>query len=131
GQVGAAVDAVVRVGHSRGGSVGGGFVLRHAKGSALDVPLFATISTPWAGHAAAGLGVKHSPVVLDVWRDMAPGSEYLQALFAESLPTETQHHLIFTFSRDRSSFGASADQAVTVASQLDPAAQAEARRIYG
>ncbi|SRR5690606_7011895 len=125
------VERLVVVAHSMGGLVARGFVLRHAKSSALDVPLFVTLSTPWAGHAAAGLGVKHSPVVLDVWRDMAPGSEYLQALFAESLPTETQHHLIFTFSRDRSSFGASDDQAVTVASQLDPAAQAEARRIYG
>src|SRR5690606_40846772 len=62
------VERLVVVAHSMGGLVARGFVLRHAKSSALDVPLFVTISTPWAGHAAAGLGVKHSPVVLDVWR---------------------------------------------------------------
>jgi hypothetical protein len=56
---------------------------------------------------------------------------YLQALFAEQLPIQTEHHLIFTFSRDGSSFGASDDQAVTVASQLDEEAQAEAIRLHG
>lgn len=125
------VDRIMVVAHSMGGLVARGFLLRHSKNTALQVPLFVTMSTPWAGHAAAEFGVRHSPVVIDVWRDMAPGSEYLQALFAEQLPIETEHHLIFTFSRDRSSFGASDDRAVTVASQLSADAQAGASKLYG
>jgi hypothetical protein len=105
--------------------------LRHAKLSRAKIPLFVTLSTPWAGHQAAEMGVKHAPVVLDVWRDMVPGSAYLETLFAEPLPTEMDHHLFFTFSRNSASFGVSSDRTVTVSSQMFPSAQQQASRIYG
>jgi hypothetical protein len=75
--------------------------------------------------------VKYSPIVVDVWRDMAPGSEYLQSLFAVPLPAETKFCLMFSFRRKSASFGESDDQTVTVASQLANGAQREAARIYG
>src|SRR5690606_36018702 len=53
------VDRMMVVAHSMGGLVTRGFLLRHAQNSDLHVPLFVTLSTPWAGHAAAELGVKH------------------------------------------------------------------------
>ena len=97
----------------------------------MKIPLFVTISTPWSGHAAAELGVNYSPAVVQVWRDMAPGSAYLKEIFETPLPAETAHHLVFTFSRKSASFGPSDDQAVTVASQLRREAQKEATRLYG
>lgn len=125
-------DRFLVVAHSMGGLVARGFLLRHAAtADAKRVPLFVSMSTPWAGHAAAEAGVNWSPVVVDVWRDMAPGSAYLRSLFEHSLPQATRHHLMFTHLRKSSSFGASNDQVVTVASQLAPAAQREAQRLYG
>jgi len=123
---------LVVVAHSMGGLVSRAFIQRHARdASPLAIPLFVTISSPFDGHAAAEIGVKRSPAVVRVWNDMAPGSTFLTQLFASPLPAGTAHHLIFTFNRKSASFGASDDQAVTVASQLRAAAQAGATRLYG
>jgi pimeloyl-ACP methyl ester carboxylesterase len=120
------------VAHSMGGLVSRGFILRHQQSrSASDIPLYVTMSTPWGGHKAAESGVKTAPVVVEVWHDMAPGSEYQRSLFAQPLPAEMQHHMLFTFQRKNSSFGESDDQSVTVASQLAVPAQRGAVRVYG
>lgn len=125
-------DRMIVVAHSMGGLVSRGFVLRHAaSGSQTRIPLFVTISTPWDGHRGAELGVRHAPAVVRVWEDMAPGSDYLKSLFARPLPAGTAHHMMFTHQRKQASFGASDDQAVTVASQLAAPAQAGATRLYG
>jgi pimeloyl-ACP methyl ester carboxylesterase len=123
---------LVVVAHSMGGLVSRAFIQRHAGGGgALAIPLFVTISTPWDGHRGAEIGVKRSPAVVRVWEDMAPASPFLTRLFEKPLPPATRHHLVFTFNRKAMSFGASDDQAVTVASQLRPAAQAGAARLHG
>ena len=120
------------VAHSMGGLVSRGFILRHQRTSpGSRIPLYFTISTPWAGHKAAESGVKNAPVVVEVWHDMAPGSQYQQSLFAQPLPQGMVHHMIFTFQRRSSSFGESDDQSVTVASQLATPAQSNAVRVYG
>ena len=125
-------ERIVVVAHSMGGLVARGFLLRHAQNAgAARVPLFISISTPWDGHKAAEIGVKRAPAVVRVWEDMAPGSAYLREIFERPLAAGTNHHLIFTYRRDSSSFGESNDGAVTVASQLRPAAQAGATRVYG
>jgi len=110
------------VAHSMGGLVARGFIQRHA-GNARParIPLFVTIATPWGGHRGAEIGVRTSPVVVPVWYDMAPGSEYQRSLYAAALPADLQHHLLFTYN----------DETVTMASQLLPQAQREAARIYG
>ncbi len=115
-----------------GGLVARGFIQRHAAlGTPGDIQLFITISTPWGGHNAAASGVKHSPIVVRVWEDMAPGSEYLREIFDTPLPAKTVHQLFFTYNRKEASFGPSDDEAVTVASQLRPAAQAGAFALHG
>jgi hypothetical protein len=100
--------------------------------------LYITISTPWAGHKAAEAGVKHAPTVVYVWNDMVPRSPYLTDLFFitrdgasvhRPLPPGIQHHLLFGFKH--SGTGECSDNAVTVASQLDASAQADASRLYG
>jgi pimeloyl-ACP methyl ester carboxylesterase len=126
------VSRVAVVAHSMGGLVSRGYLLRAAENKRpVSVPLYVTISTPWGGHKGAETGVKTAPVVVHVWRDMAPGSEYQKSVFAQSLPAATSHHLLFTYNRKSSSFGESDDQSVTVASQLLAAAQLGAARIYG
>jgi pimeloyl-ACP methyl ester carboxylesterase len=119
------------VAHSMGGLVSRGFIQRHAKANANDIPLFVTISTPWGGAKSAEAGVKRAPIVVHVWRDMAPGSDYQKSLYSQPLPSGLQHHLVFTFNRKTASFGESDDQGVTVASQLLPQAQRDAAKLYG
>ena len=120
------------VGYSMGGLVSRGFIVRHQQSrSATDIPLYVTISTPWGGAKSAESGIKTAPAVVEVWRDMVPGSDYQKSLFALPLPSQMQHHLLFTFQRKTSSFGESDDQGVTVASQLAMPAQANAVRLYG
>jgi pimeloyl-ACP methyl ester carboxylesterase len=126
------VSRLAVVAHSMGGLVSRGYLLRAAENARpASVPLYVTMSTPWGGHKGAESGVKSAPVVVHVWRDMAPGSEYQQAVFARALPAGMSHHLLFTFNRKSTSFGESDDQGVTVASQLAPPAQRGALRLYG
>jgi pimeloyl-ACP methyl ester carboxylesterase len=115
-------ERLALVAHSMGGLVCRGFILRNARSSsALSIPLFLSISAPWNGHAAANVGVRFSPVVVDVWRDMAPGSDYLNGLFSTALPHDTRHYLVFTWN----------DRKVSLASQLSAPAQREALRMFG
>jgi pimeloyl-ACP methyl ester carboxylesterase len=126
------VRRIAVVAHSVGGLVSRGFILRHAVSSSADeIPLFVSMATPWEGHDAATNGVKYSPIVVNMWRDVTPGSDYLQSLYAVPLPTETKFHLLFTFRRKSASFGESDDQTVTVASELGIRAQRDAVRLYG
>src|SRR3954463_276016 len=94
------------VAHSMGGLVSRGFIQRQAGRTSADrIALFVSLSTPWGGHRAAEIGVKTSPVVVRVWNDMAPGSDYQRTLYSTPLPAGVQHHLMFTFNRKSSSFG--------------------------
>ena len=127
---------VVVVAHSMGGLVSRALVLAfdEAEGGA-DVPLFVTISTPWGGHEGAQFGVEHSPVILESWRDMAPGSDFLRALFwrddaqtiARELPAETEFHLLWGFGGPENN----TDGTVSIASQQRPEAQRVSRSITG
>jgi pimeloyl-ACP methyl ester carboxylesterase len=126
------VKEIAVVAHSMGGLVARGFIQRHAqRGGAGRIAPFITLSTPWQGHRAAELAVNTAPAVVRAWEDMAPGSEYLRSLFAQPLPRDTPHYLLFTFNRKAASFGPSDDQGVTVASQLAIPAQESAERVYG
>jgi pimeloyl-ACP methyl ester carboxylesterase len=121
------------VAHSMGGLVARGFVLRHAESSPnTQIPLFLSVSTPWGGHKAAGAAIDNKfPMVVEVWRDMAPGSAYQKDVLSRPLPAGMQHHMVFTYQRNSSSFGESDDQGVTVSSQLALPAQSKAVRLYG
>jgi len=123
------------VAHSMGGLVTRGFLQRFRERSSVRVPLYVTMSTPWAGHAAAALGVEAAPQVVRVWYDMAPGSDYQNSLYFEDpatrkvhrpLPEGTEHHMLFTYQE-----GETDDGAVTVFSQLLWDAQRDATRLYG
>lgn len=129
------------VAHSMGGLVARGFLLlNQTEIKRVDIPLFVSISTPWGGVRSAADGVKRAPAAIWVWYDIAPGSAYLRNLFYldparmtrhRPLPSGTAYHLLFGFKRDNRSRGDSDDQGVSVASQLDPDAQADAVRLYG
>ena len=116
------------VAHSMGGLVSRGFLLRYREGGRAAVPLFVSIATPWDGHKAAEYGTK-APVVVRVWTDMAPGSEYLKSIYERD--PGVPHYLLFTFKQGGMSLGEANDGTVTVASQLRAAAQQGAARVEG
>jgi len=130
------------VAHSAGGLVSRAFVFNHRESlGAGSIPTLLTIATPWDGHEAAGRGVERAPAVVDSWRDLAPGSQFLTELFStgsgaevveKDLPDDVTHHLLFAFRRDPGTFGPSDDETITVDSQLRWEAQEDAgHRIYG
>lgn len=122
------------VAHSMGGLVARDFTGRMVRRGLYGdhgVALLLTMATPWQGQAGAGLGVEQAPVVAPSWVDLAPGSEFLHSLWREPLPPEVPYHLLFTFGGGSRIMSGANDGAVTLASQLDPAAQAAAVQVYG
>ncbi len=123
------VEELRVIAHSMGGLIARAWLLqRPARARVTDL---VTISTPWGGHAGAGLGVDHAPAVVPVWRDMAPKSEFLNRLFAEEpegrkLPRETAKHMLFSYRSGRGG-----DGVASMDSMLLPRAQAEARSLWG
>jgi pimeloyl-ACP methyl ester carboxylesterase len=115
-------DCVSIVAHSMGGLVTRGFLLRNAVAEQPQcIPLFVSISTPWKGAPAAAIGARWAPALVSTWRDITPGSDYLQSLFAAPFPDKTRYYLVFT----------SDDRTVTTASQLGSPAQKEATQVIG
>jgi hypothetical protein len=119
--------------HSMGGLVARGAVSEAVRRSApFEFATFITLSTPWQGHAGAEKGVAQSPAVVPAWRDMATRSAFLKKIWDNPLPEKTAYYLIFGYSGDFSlMINRNNDGAVSLASMLDPRAQAAARRTFG
>jgi len=126
-------EQVVVVAHCMGGLVARGAIQHAAAECGTNyVSEFITLATPWNGHEAAALGVEHLSFPVPAWRDMSPGSTYLERIMNQPLPTGTRYDLIFGF---KSSGGMGLpddnDGVVGVASQLLPQAQLEAASVFG
>jgi pimeloyl-ACP methyl ester carboxylesterase len=120
------------VAHSMGGLVARHAILENVYRNHQDyIRLFVTISTPWGGHNAAALGVARAPAVVPSWRNMVPDSTFLVSLYAQQLPAQVPHHLIFSHSGRSNRMRENNDGAVTIASQLDNRAQHYAAKLYG
>lgn len=115
--------------HSMGGLVTRAFIQKyaaqHPKGSrAIDV--FMTVNSPMGGMASAAKGVKYSPIVVQSWKDVAAGSDYLNHLFQTPWPETIPYHLVFSYLE-----GKDGDGVVTMNSQLPRALQTQAKGLYG
>lgn len=119
--------------HSMGGLVARGAISEAVRRSApIEFPVFITLSTPWQGHAGAEKGVAQSPAVVPAWKDMATRSPFLKKIWETPLPQETAYYLLFGYSGDFSlTINRNNDGAVSLASMLDPRAQAASRRTFG
>ncbi len=115
----------------------GGLVSRAAINEMADrdvggmLSLFVSISSPWNGYGAAASGVEHSPVVMPMWVDMAPGSPFLASLFKTPLPKHCPYHLFFSYGGHSLLLGGANDGTVALSSELAPPAQQAATRLYG
>jgi len=96
------------------------------------ITTFITFSSPWDGHEAAAAGVKRAPSVVPSWRDMENSSDFLDHLFDERLKGKLNHHLFYGHHAKRSLLlPQENDGTVSVASQLRPAAKADAASVQG
>jgi pimeloyl-ACP methyl ester carboxylesterase len=77
------------------------------------IPHLVTVSTPFGGHKAAALGVRHLKKPVPSWIDVKPESDFLHALYSKPFPKGTKHDLIY------GELGAD-DGVVTVDSELEP-----------
>ena len=120
------------VAHSMGGLVSRALInLQTKKSDDIFISRLITISTPWAGHGAARMGLKYAPAAIPVWNDVVPGSEFLKNLFSPALPATIPHYLLFSY-RGKSRFAdGNSDGVVTIASQLRPEAQNNAVLVRG
>lgn len=119
------------VAHSMGGLVARGFIIKNVLEQDNDyVERFVSISTPWAGHEAAALGVKRAPNVVPSWRDMAKGSEYQEQIFGRSIRYQVDHLLLYGRKSSRSVIlPRPNDGTVSVASQTAEAAVEDAAKV--
>ena len=120
------------VAHSMGGLVSRSFILKHMVGQGKGtVKVFVSLSTPWGGVATAAKGVEHAPEAIPSWYDVAPESDFLKRIYADSLRPAVPHYLIFGYRGDCSLFMANNDGTVEVSSELDVRAQDDAVFVRG
>ncbi len=124
-------EQVSVVAHSMGGLVSREFVNIQSIHNKSLVDKLITISTPWSGHASVTRGLKLSPVIIPVWRDMEPKSQFLNDLYLTGLSDETKHYLLFSFKGRSQVAGENSDSVVSIASQLRSSAQKDASLIRG
>lgn len=81
------------VAHSMGGLVTRSFVKKYVERNPENLKKIGwvmTVNSPMAGMAVAGVGVNRSPIVVPSWRDVPPGSEFLQGVndwsWSEEIP---------------------------------------------
>lgn len=114
------------VAHSLGGVISRD-ILNNLNRNKLDiVDKFISISAPYGGNMMAGLGVKHSPLVVPIWKDLDPKSDFLNQLFSTPLDQNIDFYLLFGIKGMNSS-----DGTISIESQLDYKAQDEAKQIRG
>jgi pimeloyl-ACP methyl ester carboxylesterase len=118
------------VAHSMGGLVVRSFLVNFAPSMPLRYT-FISISTPWGGDRLADMGVKYSPAVIPAWKDIRASGTFIQSLYRKKLPATVDQYLFFSYRGNRNPLRPNNDQVVTLASELDQRAQADAKMIYG
>ena len=76
-------------------------------------------------------GVKHAPAVIPIWHDMVPDSPFIRSVFSRKIKPDIPFYLLFSHKGNCSMFMDNNDGAVTIKSQLDPRAQADAISMWG
>ena len=118
---------IMIVAHSVGGLMTRSFMMKYVEGkSSYRIVLGVTINSPLLGMESAAVGVKSSPIVLPVWRDIASNGEYVQRVTAWQWPRSIPYHLIYSCLP-----GEASDGVVPLSSQLSLSLQDQAVRIHG
>lgn len=121
------IKQVYIVAHSMGGLVARSYMMKQAESkNQVKIALSMTINSPMKGMKNAKSGVKHSPIVVPSWRDVAADSEFIKKITAWNLPEDIPYHLVFSYES-----GKGGDGVVSLESQIPVEFQEEAEKIYG
>ena len=113
--------------HSMGGLVARSLINKYNSEKKFGfLKLYISISTPYGGNEVSRLGVEYSPAHISCWEDVATGSEFLKRLFIKKMPPEIRFYLFFGYAGDSRISKDFDDGIISLKSQLDPQAKAEA-----
>lgn len=87
---------------------------------------YISFNSPYGGVESAKSAIESAPAVLPVWRDVAPGSSFLERLYQGSVAPKIPFHLFFGYETGKSS-----DGTIALQSQLEHRIQFVAGRIHG
>ena len=124
---------LVVVAHSMGGLVGRRGVNELCRnGKPPYLKLYASFDTPYGGVESAAEAVKREVELVPSWKDVAAGSDFVTRIHEVPLPKELPFHLFFGWGKGGTHGPSTAgDGTITLASQLDPRAQAAATGMTG
>ncbi len=121
------IKRAIVVAHSMGGLVSlsalNEFYLNNAS---TFVKGYISFNTPYGGVESAKKAVESAPAVLAAWRDVAPGSPFLERLYQGSATRKMPFHLFFGYETGKSS-----DGTITLQSQLEQKVQLVAHKVHG
>jgi pimeloyl-ACP methyl ester carboxylesterase len=117
--------------HSMGGLVAYDFLQKSIAAKRGDyIKLLITISTPWKGDKDAEWA-KHAPAVIPCWKDLMPGSPFIEKVSPDGISKNIPYYLLFSFHGDRKPFRMNNDNIVYLASELRFDMQQRAEKIFG
>ncbi|MCK7497239.1 MAG: alpha/beta hydrolase [Comamonadaceae bacterium] len=87
---------------------------------------YISFNSPYGGVVTAKKAIEQAPAVVESWRDVVPGSPFLERLYQGSATKKVPFHLFFGYAT-----GDSSDGTITLQSQLDYRIQTTARKTYG
>jgi pimeloyl-ACP methyl ester carboxylesterase len=118
---------LIIVAHSMGGLVGLSALNELCQNSAPPyLKGYISFNSPYGGVEDAKKAVESAPAVLPAWRDVAPGSPFLERLYRGPAARKIPFHLFFGYET-----GDSSDGTITLQSQLEPGIQFAASKTYG
>ena len=117
--------------HSMGGLVARRFIALNAAAGNDYIDLFVSLATPWGGVPSAKLGAELMPVPVPSWADLVPEGRFIRSLQEDPIPHTVKHYLFFAYKDGAGFRTVSSDGVVTLESQLDQWAQAQAAGVVG
>jgi pimeloyl-ACP methyl ester carboxylesterase len=116
------------IAHSMGGLVTRSFVKKYDEqypDRINDLLMAMTVNSPMGGMPSAARGLR-SPVTIQCWIDVVPGSDFLNEISSWKWPESVPYYLVFSFES-----GKGDDGVVPVERQIPLSLQEEATHIYG
>jgi pimeloyl-ACP methyl ester carboxylesterase len=121
------IKRVIVVAHSMGGLVGLCALNELClNGAPAYLKGYISFNTPYGGVESAKKAIESAPAVLAAWRDVAPGSSFLERLYHGSAAGKIPVHLFFGYETGKSS-----DGTITLQSQLEGNIHLSAYKSYG
>lgn len=122
-----AANRVIVVAHSSGGLVALSALEQLSRdGVPPYLKGYVSFSVPYGGVASVQTALDHAPAIVPVWRDMAPGSPFLEGLYSGRTQLKLPFYLFFGYTP-----GASGDGTIDLDSQLEAKIHLTVTKSYG